>query len=280
MTAGAGIPPAHWPRDRWISPSVLKAYRDCARQVRLKHIERVTAPPISRIDFTKGNATHVALKQAADRLARGEEPPTDEQVLAKVRKDLPREGFPSDEEWHAHVRDVMRWIARGRRYIQRPTITGWVQVERPLKRPWTLFRDAPPVTVSARPDVIVLHDDGPAPRIEIIDYKTGAKWFDEMPALILRLVARDLLDDLVGNVDDVPVQFTYLWLDHGEVDTIDLTPEYIGYYWDDVFESMRALVREAEWAPNPSPRCHYCPYFGATCPEKIPVDPWSDPRHG
>jgi hypothetical protein len=115
VTAGAGIPPAHWPRDRWISPSVLKAYRDCARQVRLKHIERVTAPPIPRIDFAKGNATHIALKQAADKLARGEEPLTDEQVLAKVRKDLPREGIPSDEEWHAHVRDVMRWIARGRR---------------------------------------------------------------------------------------------------------------------------------------------------------------------
>lgn len=278
--SAAGRPAPRWPADRWISPSVLKAYRDCAQRVRLEYVERVPKPPVTRIDFTKGNAAHIALKQAAERLRRGEEPLTDEQVLARVRLDLPQSGFPSDEEWNAHVRDVLRWVQRGRRYIRRPTITDWVQVERPLKRPWKLFRNAPPVTINARPDLIVLHDEEGDVSVEIIDYKTGAKWFDEMPALILRLVARDLLDGLVGNVDDVPVRFTYLWLDHGDMDVIDLTPEYIGYYWDDVFESMRELVRETDWGPNPSPRCHYCPYFGTTCTEKIPVDPWHDPRHG
>lgn len=263
-----------------MSPSVLKRYRDCAHQVRLQYLDRVPQPPITRIDFTKGNAAHIALKQAAERLQRGEEPLTDEQVLAKVRKDLPRAGFPSDEEWNAHVREVVRWVHRGRAYIRRPTIVDWVQVEKPLKRPWRLFRNAPPFIVTARPDLIVLHDDAGDLWVEIIDYKTGAKWFDEMPALVLRLVARDLLDGLVGCVDDVRVQFTYLWLDHGEAEPIELTSEYIDYYWRDVEKSMRALAREAEWAPNPSPRCHYCPYFGTTCTEKIPIDPWCDPRHG
>lgn len=272
-------PSPRWPHDRWISPTVLKAYRDCARQVRFRYIDRVTMPPITRIDFTKGNAAHIALKQAAERLKRGEEPLSDEQVLAKVRKDLPRPGFPSDEEWEAHVREVVRWVRCGRHYIQRPTIIDWLQVEKPLKRSWNLFHNAPPVTISARPDVIVLHDDS-EPWIEIIDYKTGAKWFDEMPALVLRLVARATLDGLVGNVDDVPVRFTFLWLDHGEKDVIDLTPEYIDYYWRDVEDGMRALALEAEWAPNPSPRCHYCPYFGTTCTEKIPIDTLYDPRHG
>lgn len=269
-----------WPPDKWISPTVLKTYRDCAHQVRLQYIDRVPKPPVTRIDFTKGNAAHIALKQAAERLRRGEQPLTDEQVLDKVRRDLPRGGFPSDEEWDAHVREVIRWIRCGRRYIQRPSITDWVQVERPLKRSWNLFHDAPPFTISARPDVIVLHDAADEPWVEIIDYKTGARWFDEMPALVLRLVARELLDGLVGCVDDVRVQFTYLWLDHGDKDEIDLTPEYIDYYWREVEDDMRALVREREWAPNPSPRCHYCPYFESTCTEKIPIDPWADPRHG
>lgn len=272
-------PAPRWPHDRWISPTVLKTYRDCARRVRFQYIDRVTPPPVTRVDFTKGNATHTALKQVAERLKRGEEPLSDEQVLAKVYKDLPRHGFPSDEEWEAHVREVVRWVRRGRRYIERPTIVDWLQVEKPLKRSWRLFRNAPPVTVSARPDVIVLHDDG-EPWIEIIDYKTGAMWFDEMPALVLRLVAREALDALVGNVDEVPVRFTYLWLDHGEKDVIDLTPEYIDYYWRDVEDGMRALALEAEWAPNPSPHCHYCPYFRKTCTETIPLETWPDLRHG
>lgn len=279
MTVGER-PAPRWPHDRWISPTVLKSYRDCARQVRLKHIDRLPETPVTRIDYTKGNATHIALKQAAERLRRGEEPLSDEQVLDKVRRDLPRSGFPSDEEWESHVRDVMRWVRRGRHYIRRPTIVDWVQVERPLKRSWKLFHNAPPVTISARPDVIVLHDDDGELWVEIIDYKTGSKWFDEMPALVLRLVARELLDGLVGNVDDVRVRFTYLWLEHADADSIDLTAEYIDYYWRDIENSMRALAREAEWAPNPSPRCHYCPYFETTCTEKIPLDSWPDLRHG
>ena len=277
--SAAGQPGPRWPHDQWISPSVLKTYRDCAHRVRLQYLDRVTQPPITRIDFTKGNATHTALKQVAEKLARGDEPPTDEQVLAKVRRDLPRHGFPSDEEWDAHVREVLRWARYGREYIQRPTIVDWLQVEKPLKRSWNLFRNTPPFTITARPDLIVLHDDS-EPWIEIIDYKTGSKWFDEMPALVLRLVARETLDNLVGNVDHTRVRFTYLWLDHRDMDVIDLTSEYIDYYWRDVEDGMRALARESEWAPNPSPRCHYCPWFGTTCTEKIPIDAWHDPRHG
>lgn len=280
MSAGTDRPAPRWPQDRWISPSALKTYRDCPQQARLQYVERVPPPPVTRVDFVKGNATHIALKQAAEALDRGVSPPTDEQVLAQVRRDLPLSGFPSVEEWDAHVRDVMRWIRRGREYIQRPTIFAWVRPERPLKRAWRLFPDAPPFTITARPDLIVLHEDGDLPRVEFIDYKTGAQYVDEMPALVLRLVARELLEGVVPDVDQTPVQFTYLWLDHADRDVIDLTPEYIAYYWARVARSMRQLVREEEWAPNPSPRCHYCPYFGTRCTEKIPYDQWADPRHG
>jgi len=192
-----------------------------------------------------------------------------------IRRQVPRQPFPSEAEWLAHVRDVRRWVDRGRRYIERESIRQWVLMEKNLTREWNLVRGMPPFTIMARPDVIVLHEDEHGvPVVEIIDHKTGSPRPDPLPALVLRLVARELLEGLVGDVDAAQIRFTYLWLESDEKDPIDLTTEYIDYFWRDVQRDMRRLVTETAWEPRPSPGCHYCPFYQHACTEKVPFDAW------
>lgn len=262
-----------WPVDRPISPTVLNAYRHCPQRVRLDYLDHVPKPFAFRPALTKGNATHLALKRIADARARNRPTIDNAEVERMARMLLPRQEFPSENEWMAHLNDVSRWVERGRAYIERESIQSWVLVERPLKRPWKLFRHDPPYTVTARPDVIVLHAKRDnTPLVEIVDYKTGQQRFDEMPPLMLRLVARELLERLVEDVEAAQVRFSYLWLDSGEQDVVDLTPEYIEYYWGEVERDMRRLASESEWPATPSRGCHYCPFYRNACPEEAPPE--------
>jgi CRISPR/Cas system-associated exonuclease Cas4 (RecB family) len=255
---------------------VINAYRYCPRRVRLQHLDRVHVPGFQRIDFTMGNAAHLVLKHIAQTHALGRRPPDDDQVMEMIRQQVPRQPFPSEAEWTATLREVRTWVRRGRRYIERTSIRRWVLIEKNLTRDWNLLRDRPPFTIMARPDLIVQHEDEDGvPVVEIIDYKTGAPSDDPMPILIMRLVARELLDGLVGNADIARVVFTYLWLETDESHPVDVTAEYIEYYWPNVQRQMRGLTTESEWSPRPSPGCRFCPFHNHVCQEKIPYDPWS-----
>lgn len=275
MSAG-GTPPPRWPRDRWISPSVISSYQYCPKRVRFQHVDRVPVPGFQRIDFTMGNAAHLVLKHIAQTHALGHKPPDDDQVVAMIRQNVPRHSFPSEAEWTAALCEVRQWVGRGRRYIERDSIRRWLLIEKNLTRDWNLLRYHPPFTIMARPDLIVQHEDEDGmPVVEIIDYKTGTPSDDPLPGLMMRLVARQFLDDLVGNADNAHIRFTYLWLEKNDRDPFDLTSEFIEYHWPGVEYTMRRLVTESEWEPRPSPECRYCPFHNHVCQEKIPHDAWS-----
>jgi hypothetical protein len=275
MTVRGGVSP-RWPHHIPISPTSLKSYRECPQRVRFQYIDNVPRPESFVLFFAKGNAAHLALQRIAYAIQRRDTPITDAQVMETARLYLPPQRFPSEDARLAEVRDVVRWVRAGRQYIERLVDPIWLVIERKLRREWNLFPHIGAYNVLAKPDVIVRHTDPDGePVVKIIDYKTGKRWFDEMPALLTRLVARSILEKVLDNVDTKRIRFRYLWLDTGDEDIIDLTPEYVGFHWDTVFRDMQRLASESEWRPNPSFRCRYCPFFGNACTEKIPVDAWS-----
>lgn len=190
-----------------------------------------------------------------------------------ARVHLPPQNFPTEEARMAEARDIVRWVQVGRRYLERMENPTWVLVEKSLHREWRIFRQGPPFTVIARPDVIVrqIDPDGNS-YFEIIDYKTGKRRPEDMPPVILRFVARDLLQEIVGDASSAQVRFTYLWLETTEKDVKDLSVDFCNYQWEEISGDLSRLASESEWKPNPSYLCRYCPYFENVCTEKIPVN--------
>lgn len=262
-----------WPRDRWISPTTLNAYRNCPYRVCLQHIDRIREPFVYNVFLRKGRIAHSALKRIADALARGREPIDDSDVLTMARLRLPPQEFPSEELRMAEAGHIVRWVRVGRRYIEAIPDPGWVLVEKNLSRPWPIFHGMPAYTLMARPDVVLQrHDRGHQPLFEIIDYKTGKRRPETMPPVIMRFAARDLLKQRVGDASGADVRFTYLWLETCERDEIDLSVEFCNDAWKEIVTDLERLVRDAEWRATPSGLCRYCPYHGNVCTEKIPYD--------
>src|SRR5690606_36644609 len=262
-----------WPVDRWISPTTLNNYRNCALRVRLAHLDRVPEPFVYNVFLRKGRIAHDILRSIAYALRRNAAPVDDETVLRMARLRLPPQNFPSEDARMADARDILRWVNVGRRYLEGIPDPEWLVIEQNLNRPIRLFPKVPAYTLIARPDVIVQrHDIGDRPVFEIIDYKTGKRRPDDTPAVIMRYVARNLLGQRVGNASSADVRFTWLWLDSGEKDVRDLSVDFCTHIWGEITADLERLASEHEWKPIPSSLCNYCPSYRHVWTEQIPYD--------
>jgi len=266
-----GVP--RWPRDRWISPTILNNYRNCPKHARLQYVDRVPQPWQFQPHLAKGRVAHLALKRIVDALARNQPPIDDQEVEKMASLHLPLPLFPSPEAYHASVRDVVRWVAYGRDYLIHIPGATWLLVEKNQTRTWPIFRGQIPYTIMARPDVLIQRvDEDGALLIEIIDYKTGVIRPEDDPPVMMRFVIRDLLRDVTGDASAAQVRFTYLWLDHAESTHIDLSVEYCNTLWPDIIRQASTLATETDWPARPSRLCEYCPYYRNVCQETIPPD--------
>lgn len=260
-----------WPRNTWISPSVLNNYVTCPYRVRLQNVDRVPQPWQFWPHLAKGRIAHLALKRIADALARNQHPVDEAEVLKMTLLHLPHQFFPSPEAYQASVQDIVRWVDYGRRYIERIPDPRWLLIEKNQSREWPIFPNQSPYTLMARPDVVIQRSDEDGnPLIEIIDYKTGAIRPEEDPPVIMRFVARDLLRQTTGNASKTRVRFTYLWLDHADKTEIDLSVDYCNDHWPELTQRVHNLASETEWTATPSWLCRYCPYHRNACQESIP----------
>lgn len=271
--SGLVSPAPRWPHGRWISPTTLNTYRNCAYRVRLRHLDQVPEPFVYNVFLSKGRIAHEILRSIAYAFRRGQSPVDDAKILEMACLRLPRQNFPSEEQRMMDARDILRWVGVGRRYLEAVPDPGWVTIENNLMRPIRLFPNVPEYTLMARPDVILeRHDLGDRPVFEIIDYKTGKRRPDDTPAVVMRYVARDLLRQRVGNASAAEVRFTWLWLDSGEKDVRDLSVEFCTHAWNEITTDLEHLASEQEWAAQPSFLCRYCPYYQNICDETIPLD--------
>ncbi len=82
-----------WPRDRWISPTALTTYRNCAYRVRLAHIDRVPEPLGYHVFLRKGRITHNILRDIAHLLKRQYPVIDEDEILKRARLRLPPQAF-------------------------------------------------------------------------------------------------------------------------------------------------------------------------------------------
>lgn len=259
------LPPGPaWPPQRWISPSALKSFNNCAHRIRLQYLDQLPQPPVFNLFLNKGNIAHQLLAQSAARIARGESVLDEGTLFDLSIRRLPPWVFPSPEAREGHARDIVRWVQYGQSHLDRSA--QYLKIEKMGHRqiPWQ--PEGTRLTVVTKPDLVLLRTDSSGEQfIEIIDYKTGARYIDDTPPVIMRYVLKDLLKTLTTDTSALRVIFTYIWLDHGILDEIPMTIEYSTREWGRVIENIDRLLAEREWKATPSMLCNYCPYNGNAC---------------
>ncbi|MGC4107349.1 MAG: PD-(D/E)XK nuclease family protein [Thermomicrobiales bacterium] len=254
----SGRRPVRLNRDRTISPTLLKTYRECPHRVRLQYIDQVDPPRQYEYHLSQGLIAHDLLAMVANRLKRGMPLPSRDEVYRLAIRRVPRSEFPTPEAHDDAVRQIVRWVETGMRYLQRDPDGLIMLVERPTKRG---FGPDDPLQITFRPDLVRWTGE----HLEIIDYKTGKRWLDDNVPVIARFTINAWLEREGERPWQVPTRFTWVWLDLDERDSVSLDAAFCKAPWAAVNTLVDRLFAETEWLPTPSYRCRWCPFHRIAC---------------
>jgi len=253
-----------WPATLWITPSKLKSYINCPHHIRLKYLDKVPHPKVTNLFLTQGNVAHFLLAECAHRIRKGQPLRTEEEMSQRAFRQLKPELFPSAPARETAVNQVMRWVQYGLDAIDWQADILEVERKREREVPWQPAGTR--LTISTKPDLILLRRDERGERyVDIIDYKTGGTWADEVPPIVMRYVFKDVFQRITRDTLGLRMQFSYVFLEHRKTKVIQLPPDYCAAAWGDVLGTLGRLMAEREWPARPSTWCHYCPYNGTAC---------------
>lgn len=267
-TTDDATPPVRLDRTRWLSPTLLNTYARCPHRVRLHYIDEIPEPAVYNVFLVQGTIAHSLLKHGADLLQKRHPLPDADTLHAMTLRRLDPRQFPSAEARETHAQQIVRWVMTGYRYLDPEA--EFLLIERPRNRPLAAPDGLSALTLMFRPDVILRRGDADGEFIEIIDYKTGSQRPDPEVGVIARYVIRPFLQQWYANPSTVRVRFTFLWLEHGQRDSYDLTVEFCEPHWETIRRKVGALLSETRWTPKPSHLCGYCPYNGNACRAYVP----------
>lgn len=269
------LPVQRWPHHIVMSPSSLKSFGQCAYRVKLMYLDGIQPPDTWVRHFAIGNATHSALGTIAQQMQVGVPLIGNDQVRLLCDFHMPLVEYPTEEAREADVRLVLRYVERGTRFLERLNVEDWVLIERKERREVPLFPTQPAYKLLSKPDLVVKRtDDDGEPFLHIIDYKTGRRPVDlehDVP-VIQRYVLWDTLKRVTPDPRTASMRFTWLWLDDGSRDDVDVSPEHCYHRWPSILEQMEAMATETDWQATPARHCNFCPYYRNYCPEEIPYD--------
>ncbi|HEU0164181.1 MAG TPA: PD-(D/E)XK nuclease family protein [Thermomicrobiales bacterium] len=262
------VPAVRLAPGQWVSPTLLNTYAICPYRVRLQYIDRVLAPPRYDHFLVQGSLAHSLLKHAAQLIARRQPEPSPEKIYEMAIRRLHERNFPTVEAMEGQARQITRWVRTGIAHLDRKA--DYLLIEKPRHRPFNKRDPDSDITMTFRPDLVLQREDDAGSFIEVIDYKTGKRREESDVPVISRFILNSLLEEQMPNAWQMRVRFTFIWLDIGEVETIDLDAAYCSKRWAGILRDIDRLLNETGWKPAPSILCHYCPFHENACTAYVP----------
>jgi len=193
-------------------------------------------------------------------------------LAGRVAAALPRERFPDERAWRAETTVALAQIAAGAGYL--PGDARILGVEAFHRFPYGGDALTPPFVLGAIADLIVAgRDEDGVAYLNVVDWKTGArKAVDLLQEVSLRIAARHAFR--AG--DYGYLVSTTVFLVDGTASAVvrdDLTCRQV---WREIKGLVTAAASDRLFAPLPSNRCQWCPYFGSGCILDRPGAPGDD----
>jgi len=249
------------------SYSAFSTYEACPMRYAFAYVYRIPEPsrPVGALTFgsTAHDAFEAFTRDRRERLARGEEPPTRDDLERLFRERWVPTGFgdrATEETYQRRVTTLLDNFWNGEVATLGEAIEEERQFELVIEDP----SGAPPVVVTGSIDRI---DRLPSGGVEVIDYKTGKlssqKGVDESLQLsIYALACRDALG--LGTPERVTLYFT----ESATRLSTTRTDEQLDAARADIL-ARTARIRSGDFAATPSTKaCQYCDY-ARLCPSRL-----------
>ncbi len=235
------------------SPFSLNMFQQCPRQYKFQYIDHLgDIYRKARPYFTMGDHVHAALKDFLSIVPVSERNSLKLEDLLRVKWRRNRKGFNNKEDekrWGEKALNQLRWFARNVDISVNPfMIENNHRVE--------LTDD---ILLKGRIDRVDKEADG---ALHIVDYKTG-----KMPAEINQLQLH-IYALILTKKQDLPVKkASYLYLEAGRFQTIELGVEDFAQATSYVIDLVEKIRREKEYPAAPNVYCWNCDFL-EICPSK------------
>jgi len=235
------------------SPFSLNMFQQCPRQYKFQYIDRLGAIyRKARPYFTMGDHVHAALKDFLSVVSASERNEHKLESLLREKWLRNRKGFKDKEDekrWGEKALNQLRWFAQNVDISVTPFM-----IENNHRAELT-----DNILLKGRIDRVDKEADS---SLHIIDYKTG-----KMPAEINQLQLH-IYALILSKKQDLPVKrASYLYLEVGKFQTIELTTQDIAQATSYVIDMVDRICQEKEYPATPNTYCWNCDFL-EICPSK------------
>ncbi len=247
------------------SYSAFSTYDTCGLRYAFQYLYQIPPPERPVAAFAFGTTAHAAFeaftKERRDRAARGDPPPTREDLEREFRTRWTPTAFgdrPTEERYQRRVNTLLDNFWDG----EVSSLGEAIFEELPFELTLEPADGGPPIVVYGVIDRI---DRLPSGAVEVVDYKTGRissqKGVDESLQLsIYALACRDALG--LGTPERVTLYFTE---SATRMSTVR-TDEQLDAAREDILARV-ALMRSGDFAASPGDACRWCD-FARMCPSR------------
>jgi len=235
------------------SPFSLNMFQRCPRQYKFQYIDHLGGIyRKARPYFTMGDHIHATLKDFLSAVPLGERnlPKLEDLLREKWRRY--RKGFNDREDeknWGEKALNQLRWFAQN----QDITVTPFMVED------YHSIELTSAIKLKGRIDRVDKETDG---SLHIIDYKTG-----KMPAEIDQIQLH-IYALILSRKQDLPLKkASYLYLEHGELRTIELTTTDLAQATSYVIDMVDKIRMEKEYPATTNIYCGNCDFL-EICPRK------------
>ncbi|MCJ7515708.1 MAG: PD-(D/E)XK nuclease family protein [Dehalococcoidia bacterium] len=235
------------------SPFSLNMFQNCPRQYKFQYIDHLgDIYRKARPYFTMGDHVHAALKDFLSVVPVSERNQVKLENLLREKWRRNRKGFNDKEDekrWGEKALNQLRWFAKNIDISVTPFM-----IENNHRAELTAN-----ILLKGRIDRVDKESDG---SLHIVDYKTG-KMPTEINQLQLQMYAL-----ILSRKQDLPVKkASYLYLQVGKFQVIELTAEHLEKATSYVIDVVDRIRGEKEYSATPNVYCWNCDFI-EICPNK------------
>jgi hypothetical protein len=249
-------------------PKHLNSYAQCPERYYHERVERRRVEQVPSLALARGIAVHQVFAEIAGTyeafIQTHGVPAVPSDLAAIVERALPMAPYPDPEAWASDIKTLVAEIKNGVAYLDGAARV--LATEATYQYPHGGDIQCPPFVLAAKVDAILLRqtEDG-RPYLDVVDWKGGASTRrDAIQELASRIVVKH---NAKRCFEVVPafIQNTTVHLRAGLHRSVVIDREEGRQRWSEIKRLAAGIVLAADWSPNPSPLCEWCPYFGNGC---------------
>jgi len=249
-------------------PKHLNLYAQCPERYYHERIERRKDAQTRSTALARGIAVHEVLSdvvtdyEAFFREHGVPAVPSDLQVRAE--RALPRGPYPDEEARRSDLNALVAEVQYGVAYLDGEARV--LATEATFQYPYGGSDECPRFVLAVKVDALLLrHDADGRAFVDIVDWKGGTSLrHDAIQELACRIAVQYNAKRQFGVAPSYFQSTTVYVSAQAQRSVVIPTAEGLER-WSDLKQLVTGIVLAGEWAPNPSPLCEWCPFFGNGC---------------